>query len=169
VADADGVIVLPTGLTAADIAVQDVVAATAAYAAGPAATQPAMSPRTLYQRIVDAHTVRPLGDSGQILLYVDRQVLNEYTSPQAFAALHAQGRKVWRASCTLAVVDHVNATTPVRNARTMVLAMPTAPNRCSTLAENCARHGIELFDMLDSARALNMWWPANKAGCCPAW
>jgi 3-isopropylmalate/(R)-2-methylmalate dehydratase large subunit len=75
---------------------------------------------TLYQRIVDAHTVRPLGDSGQILLYVDRQVLNEYTSPQAFAALDAQGRKVWRPASTLAVVDHVNATTPVRNARTMV-------------------------------------------------
>ena len=38
-----------------------------------------MTGRTLYQRIVDAHTVRPMGDSGQILLYVDRQVLNEYT------------------------------------------------------------------------------------------
>ena len=113
-----------------------------------------MSPRTLYQRIVDAHTVRPLGDSGQILLYVYRQVLNEYTSPQAFAALHAQGRKVWRPSSTFAVVDHVNATTPVRNARTMVLVDADRARQVSTLAENCARHGIELFDMLDERQGI---------------
>ena len=113
-----------------------------------------MNPRTLYQRIVDAHTVRPLGNSGQILLYVDRQVLNEYTSPQAFAALHAQGRKVWRPSSTFAVVDHVNATTPVRNARTMVLVDADRARQVSTLAENCARHGIELFDMLDTRQGI---------------
>jgi 3-isopropylmalate/(R)-2-methylmalate dehydratase large subunit len=113
-----------------------------------------MSPPTLYQRIVDAHTVRPLGDSGQILLYVDRQVLNEYTSPQAFAALHAQGRKVWRHSATFAVVDHVNATTPVRNARTMVLVDADRAKQVSTLAENCSRHGIELFDMLDERQGI---------------
>ena len=113
-----------------------------------------MNPRTLYQRIVDAHTVRPLGNSGQILLYVDRQVLNEYTSPQAFAALHAQGRKVWRPSSTFAVVDHVNATTPVRNARTMVLVDADRARQVSTLAENCARHGIELFDMLDERQGI---------------
>jgi 3-isopropylmalate/(R)-2-methylmalate dehydratase large subunit len=113
-----------------------------------------MSPRTLYQRIVDAHTVRPLGNSGQILLYVDRQVLNEYTSPQAFAALHAQGRKVWRPSSTFAVVDHVNATTPVRNARTMVLVDADRARQVNTLAENCARHGIELFDMLDERQGI---------------
>jgi 3-isopropylmalate/(R)-2-methylmalate dehydratase large subunit len=113
-----------------------------------------MSPPTLYQRIVDAHTVRPLGDSGQILLYVDRQVLNEYTSPQAFAALHAQGRKVLRPSATFAVVDHVNATTPVRNARTMVLVDADRAKQVSTLAENCSRHGIELFDMLDERQGI---------------
>jgi len=113
-----------------------------------------MTQRTLYQRIVDAHTVRPLGNSGQILLYVDRQVLNEYTSPQAFAALHTQGRKVWRPASTLAVVDHVNATTPVRNARTMVLVDADRARQVSTLAENCARHGIELFDMLDARQGI---------------
>jgi 3-isopropylmalate/(R)-2-methylmalate dehydratase large subunit len=113
-----------------------------------------MRGRTLYQRIVDAHTVRPLGDSGQILLYVDRQVLNEYTSPQAFAALHAQGRKVWRPASTLAVVDHENATTPVRNPRTMVLLDADRARQVSMLAENCARHGIELFDMLDERQGI---------------
>jgi 3-isopropylmalate/(R)-2-methylmalate dehydratase large subunit len=110
--------------------------------------------RTLYRRIVDAHTVRPLGDGGQVLLYVDRQVLNEYTSPQAFAALHAAGRGVWRPQSTIAVVDHVNPTTPERNARTMVIADAERSLQVSLLARNCARHGIELYDMLDARQGI---------------
>jgi 3-isopropylmalate/(R)-2-methylmalate dehydratase large subunit len=113
-----------------------------------------MKPRTLYRRIVDAHMVRSLGDNGQILLYVDRQVLNEYTSPQAFAALHAAGRGVWRPRATIAVVDHVNPTTPERNARTMVIADAERSLQVSMLAQNCARHGIELYDMLDARQGI---------------
>ena len=112
------------------------------------------APRTLYRRIVDAHTVRTLGDKGQILLYVDRQVLNEYTSPQAFAALHAAGRGVWRPEATIAVVDHVSPTTPERNARTMVIADPERSLQVSMLAQNCARHGIVLYDMLDARQGI---------------
>ena len=110
--------------------------------------------RTLYRRIVDAHSVRPIGDSGQILLYVDRQVLNEYTSPQAFAALHAAGRSVWRPAATVAMVDHVNSTAPERSVRTMMLADAGRARQVSTLADNCARHGIELFDMLDARQGI---------------
>ena len=113
-----------------------------------------MSPRTLYRRIVDAHTVRSLGDKGQVLLYVDRQVLNEYTSPQAFAALHAAGRTVWRPKSTIAVVDHVSPTTPERNARTMVIADAGRSLQVSMLADNCRRHGIELYDMLDANQGI---------------
>ena len=117
-----------------------------------------MTPRTLYRRIVDAHTVCPLGNpaeaGGQILLYVDRQVLNEYTSPQAFAALHAAGRPVWRPTASVAVVDHVNPTTPERNARTMVIADAGRALQVRRLAENCALHGIELFDMLDARQGI---------------
>ena len=112
------------------------------------------APRTLYQRIVDTHRVRALGDGGQILLYVDRQVLNEYTSPQAFSALHEAGRTVWRAASMIAVVDHVNPTTPVRNVRTMVIKDADRARQVSTLAANCARHGIVLFDMLDSRQGI---------------
>jgi 3-isopropylmalate/(R)-2-methylmalate dehydratase large subunit len=113
-----------------------------------------VTPRTLYRRIVDAHTVRPLGDKGQVLLYVDRQVLNEYTSPQAFAALHAAGRTVWRPAATIAVVDHVNPTTPERSARTMVIADAERSLQVRLLAENCARHGIALYDMLDARQGI---------------
>ena len=53
--------------------------------------------RTLYDRLVDGHTVRTLDAAGeQLLLYVDRTVLNEYTSPQAFTGLREAGRPVWR-------------------------------------------------------------------------
>jgi 3-isopropylmalate/(R)-2-methylmalate dehydratase large subunit len=110
--------------------------------------------RTLYRRIVDAHTVRALGDKGQVLLYVDRQVLNEYTSPQAFAALHAAGRTVWRPKSTIAVVDHVNPTTPERSAKTMVIADAERSLQVRMLAENCGRHGIELYDMLDANQGI---------------
>ena len=72
------------------------------------------TPRTLYRKIVDAHTVRRTDDRGGVLLYVDRQVLNEYTSPQAFSALRNARRRVWRPQGSLAVVDHVNPTTPDR-------------------------------------------------------
>ena len=113
-----------------------------------------MTPRTLYRRIIDAHTVRSLGDKGQVLLYVDRQVLNEYTSPQAFAALHAAGRSVWRPAATIAVVDHVNSTTPERNAKTMVIVDAERSLQVSLLAQNCARHGIALFDMLDARQGI---------------
>ena len=113
-----------------------------------------MSARTLYQRIVDSHTVCPVGTTGQVLLYVDRQVLNEYTSPQAFAALQAAGRSVWRPSSHLAVVDHVNPTTPIRNAITMQIADPARARQVSLLAENCVRHGIEHLGMLDSRQGI---------------
>lgn len=113
-----------------------------------------MNPRTLYRRIVDAHTVRSLGDKGQVLLYVDRQVLNEYTSPQAFAALHAACRTVWRPKSTIAVVDHVNPTTPERTAKTMVIADAERSLQVNMLADNCRRHGIELYDMLDANQGI---------------
>ena len=113
-----------------------------------------MTPRTLYRRIVDAHTVKTLGEAGQILLYVDRQVLNEYTSPQAFAALHAAGRGVWGPAATIAVVDHVNPTTPERNARTMVIADAERSLQVRLLAQNCARHGIVLYDMLHASQGI---------------
>jgi 3-isopropylmalate/(R)-2-methylmalate dehydratase large subunit len=110
--------------------------------------------RTLYQRIVASHTVRPMGEDGDVLLYIDRQVLNEYTSPQAFAALHQAQRAVWRPAASLAVVDHVNPTTPQRNARTMVLHDAERARQVGLLAENCARHGIALFDMLDARQGI---------------
>ena len=110
-----------------------------------------LRPRTLYEKIVDAHTVERLDERGNLLLYVDRQVLNEYTSPQAFSALRADRRRVWRPRGSIAVVDHVNPTTPVR---TTLIADAAKARQVSYLGENCREFGIELFDVLDKRQGI---------------
>lgn len=108
-------------------------------------------PRTLYDKHIDSHTLCPLDDDGHVLLYIDRQVLNEYTSPQAFSGLREAGRTVWRPQTALAVVDHVNPTAPLR-----IAAMPDegGARQVSYLAENCCDFGIELFDVLDKRQGI---------------
>ncbi|CAJ0571098.1 unnamed protein product, partial [Mesorhabditis spiculigera] len=107
--------------------------------------------RTLYEKHIDSHAVSALDDDGHVLLYIDRQVANEYTSPQAFSGLREAGRKVWRPSATLGVVDHVNPTSPIRTA-----TMPDAggARQVSYFGENCRDFGIELFDVLDKRQGI---------------
>ena len=110
-----------------------------------------MKPKTLYEKHIDSHSVRALDDKGHVLLYIDRQVINEYTSPQAFSGLREASRRVWRPETSLAVVDHVNPTAPLRTRQ-----MPDAggARQVSYLAENCAEFGIELFDILDKRQGI---------------
>ncbi|QBJ11105.1 3-isopropylmalate dehydratase large subunit [Rahnella sp. GSA61A] len=110
-----------------------------------------MKPKTLYEKHIDSHSVRTLDDKGHVLLYIDRQVINEYTSPQAFSGLREASRRVWRPETSLAVVDHVNPTAPLR-----IRQMPDAggARQVSYLAENCAEFGIELFDILDKRQGI---------------
>src|SRR5476649_657311 len=110
-----------------------------------------MTARTLYDKHIDSHTVCPLDDQGHVLLYIDRQVINEYTSPQAFSGLRDAGRGVWRPGTALAVVDHVNPTAPKR-----IAAMPDAggARQVSYLAQNCRDFGIELLDILDKRQGI---------------
>jgi len=110
-----------------------------------------MKPKTLYEKHIDSHSVRALDDKGHVLLYIDRQVINEYTSPQAFSGLREANRRVWRPETSLAVVDHVNPTTPLRTRQ-----MPDSggARQVSYLAENCAEFGIELFDILDKRQGI---------------
>ncbi|WP_124380104.1 3-isopropylmalate dehydratase large subunit [Pseudomonas synxantha] len=110
-----------------------------------------MTARTLYDKHIDSHTVCALDDQGHVLLYIDRQVINEYTSPQAFSGLREAGRTVWRPGTALAVVDHVNPTTPKR-----VATMPDAgaARQVAYLSENCRDFGIELLDVLDKRQGI---------------
>ena len=110
-----------------------------------------MTARTLYDKHIDSHTVCHLDDQRHVLLYIGRQVINEYTSPQAFSGLREAGRAVWRPGTALAVVDRVNPTTPNR-----IAAMPDAggARQVSYLAENCRDFGIELLDILDKRQGI---------------
>lgn len=108
-------------------------------------------PKTLYDKLIDSHTVKKLDDDGHVLLYIDRHIINEYTSPQAFSGLREQDRNVWRPSTTLAVVDHVNSTEPER---VDFSRDESGALQMRYLAENCEKFDIELFDLLDKRQGI---------------
>src|SRR3954469_5219365 len=101
-------------------------------------------PRTLYDKIWDEHVVRS-EDDGTALLYIDRHLVHEVTSPQAFEGLELAGRKVWRLSANLAVSDHNVPTTD----RSHGIADPVSRLQVDTLDTNCDRYGITQFKMND--------------------
>jgi len=109
------------------------------------------NPATLYDKIIDAHVVRKLDDDGLVLLYVDRTVLNEYTSPQAFSGLREAGRPVWNPSAALMVVDHVNPTAPLR---TRAILDAEAARQVQYFSENARDFGIEIFDIRDPRQGI---------------
>lgn len=104
-----------------------------------------MAIRTLYQKLVDSHTVAPL-DADNVLLYVDLHLMNEYTSPQAFAGLDAKGRAVRRPKQQVAVVSHI---IPTHAGRPRVIADAASATQAANLARNCERAGIRLFGTQD--------------------
>jgi len=105
--------------------------------------------RTLYDKIWDDHVVETQPD-GTSLLYIDRHLIHEVTSPQAFEGLRAAGRKVHAPQKTLAVVDHNVPTTD----RTHGIDDPEAALQVKTLADNCAEFGIEYYDELDMRQGI---------------
>jgi len=111
---------------------------------------------TLYDKIIDKHRVMSLGDGAQgpgerLLLYIDRTVLNEYTSPQAFSSLREAKRKAWRPQAALGVVDHVNSTAPNR---TNAVEDPGAQGQIDYFARNGRDFGIEMFDVLSPQQGI---------------
>jgi 3-isopropylmalate/(R)-2-methylmalate dehydratase large subunit len=101
-----------------------------------------MASRTLYEKIWDAHVVHE--EPGKpSLIYIDRHLIHEGTSPQAFAGLKTAGRKVRQPELTFAVMDHSVST---KN-RAIPLVDPDAIAQFEALARNCQEHGINLFDM----------------------
>jgi len=101
-------------------------------------------PRTLYDKIWDEHVVRT-EDDGTALLYIDRHLVHEVTSPQAFEGIEQAGRKVWRVSANLAVSDHNVPTTD----RSHGITDPVSKLQVDTLDANCERHGVTQFRMND--------------------
>lgn len=102
-----------------------------------------MSGQTLYDKIWDAHAVRE--EDGQTLLYIDRHLIHEVTSAQAFEGLALAGRALWRKSSMQAVPDHNVPTLHPEQG----IADPIAKIQVETLQKNCQSHGVRLFDLND--------------------
>ena len=105
-------------------------------------------PRTLYDKIWDDHVVETEG--GSSLIYIDRHLIHEVTSPQAFEGLRLSGRKVRAPEKTLAVVDHNIQTTD----RSAGIADPESRQQVETLAANAKEFGIEYYDEFDSRQGV---------------
>jgi len=103
-----------------------------------------MSAQTLYEKIWNAHVVRDLGD-GAALLYVDRHLVHEVTSPQAFEGLRLADRRPWRVAANLAVPDHNVPTTD----RARGIVDPISREQVQALENNCRDYGVQLFGLND--------------------
>lgn len=108
-----------------------------------------MAARTLYDKIWDDHVVDTQPD-GTCLLYIDRHLVHEVTSPQAFEGLRMTGRKVRAPEKTLAVVDHNIATTD----RSKGISDPESKIQVEALAKNAKDFGVEYFDELDRRQGI---------------
>ena len=107
-------------------------------------------PRTLYEKIWDAHVVERR-DDGTCLVYIDRHLVHEVTSPQAFESLRVAGRKVRRPDLTLAVPDHNLPTTPRRDAagNPIPIADVESAQQLAALTRNAPEFGIRLIGATD--------------------
>ena len=108
--------------------------------------------KTLYDKLWDAHAVIQRND-GTHLLYIDRHLIHEVTSPQAFEGLKLANRKPWRISANIATPDH-NVPTTNREDGLDGISDEVAKLQVTTLDDNCKEHGITQFDILDKRQGI---------------
>ena len=108
-----------------------------------------MKPRTLFEKIWDDHVVHRENDE-TCLIYIDRHLVHEVTSPQAFEGLRAANRPVHKPEATLAVADHNVPTTD----RSKPIEEPESRLQIETLRENCKEFGVQLFDIKDRRQGI---------------
>ncbi|SDS41330.1 3-isopropylmalate dehydratase, large subunit [Halopseudomonas litoralis] len=111
-----------------------------------------MSAKTLYDKLWDSHLVKQR-DDGSALLYIDRHLLHEVTSPQAFEGLRLADRKPWRIDANLATPDH-NVPTVNRAAGTSGIEDQVSKLQVTTLDDNCRDFGIMEFQMTDRRQGI---------------
>ncbi len=109
-----------------------------------------MTSQTLYQKLVDSHTVRIM-DEQNVLLFCDLHLMNEYTSPQAFTGLNERNIKVPMPGQNVSVVSHIIPTNPVA---IRVISDKSSALQATNLAKNCSKHGIPLFDTNDAMQGI---------------
>lgn len=98
-------------------------------------------PQTLFEKIWNSHIVH--NEASRVLLYIDRHLVHEVTSPQAFEGLRAAGRTVRRTNLTVATADHNIPTTN----RSLPIADPIARTQVETLERNCREFGVKLYGL----------------------
>lgn len=110
--------------------------------------------KTLYDKVFDDHIVH--ADNGTYLLFIDRHLVHEVTSPQAFEGLKNAGRQVRRKDCTLATVDHNIPTTTRKDFKTIGTFIKEDDSRlqCTTLEQNVKDFGVRYFGMDDKRQGI---------------
>ena len=111
-----------------------------------------MAGKTLYDKLFESHLVRT-NEDGSSLIYIDRQVLHEVTSPQAFEGLRLAGRQPWRIDANIATPDH-NVPTTERSGGVDQIVDPVSKIQVKTLDENCDEFGILEFKMNDQRQGI---------------
>jgi 3-isopropylmalate/(R)-2-methylmalate dehydratase large subunit len=111
-----------------------------------------MTAKTLYDKLWDNHLVR-MDNNGAALIYIDRQLIHEVTSPQAFDGLRLANRKPWRVSANVAVPDH-NVPTTARDGGVAAITDPISRLQVETLDNNCQQYGITEFTMNDPRQGI---------------
>jgi 3-isopropylmalate/(R)-2-methylmalate dehydratase large subunit len=113
-----------------------------------------MTAKTLYDKIWEAHLVKQRGD-GTALIYIDRHLIHEVTSPQAFEGLRLAGREPWRADANFATPDHnIPTTSEERNQGLEGIKDPVSKIQVTTLGDNCREFEIFELDMNDARQGI---------------
>ncbi len=117
--------------------------------------------KTLYDKLWDAHVVEDFGQ-GRALIYIDRHLIHEVTSPQAFEGLKLAGRTPWRTTAGLAVPDHNVPTVDRENIKD-----PVSKLQLATLDKNCKETGIVKFEMTDPRQGIVHVIGPEQGACLP--
>lgn len=126
-----------------------------------------MAGKTLYDKLWDAHVVSQR-DDGSALIYIDRHLVHEVTSPQAFEGLRLAGRKPWRTSSVVATPDHNVPTTAVeRSSGVEGIADPISRIQVKTLDDNCEELGITEFKINDQRQGIVHVVGPETGACLP--
>ena len=126
-----------------------------------------MSAKTLYDKLWDAHLVKQR-DDGSALIYIDRHIVHEVTSPQAFEGLRMAGRSPWRVDSVLATPDHnVPTTTKERASGVDGIEDPVSKIQVKTLDDNCDSFGITEFKINDQRQGIVHVVGPESGACLP--
>jgi 3-isopropylmalate/(R)-2-methylmalate dehydratase large subunit len=126
-----------------------------------------MTAKTLYDKLWDSHLVKQR-DDGSALIYIDRHIVHEVTSPQAFEGLRLAGRKPWRVDSILATPDHNVPTTSLERASGVQgIADPVSKIQVQTLDDNCDSFGITEFKINDRRQGIVHVIGPESGACLP--